>query len=170
MATLFDDSGNAYTDEMGYAAESNAYIARKFTPTTAGWLTTVSVWLKAKAEPYDPSIHMQIRNDDDPYPSDDVIETSSTIVDHITADFIKYDFTFTGTNHLDLATPYWIVLYRTDSDTQRTVYIDGRPGGTPGRYDHDGLQPWSYFSGTLDITVLGNIASPGAHAFGVMII
>lgn len=158
-----------YTAALERPGSYPTYAARKFIPTTAGNVESVTVNLKANLATSALAVRLEVRDDDAGEPSDDVLELSSTVLTTLTGANVAHAFDFSGDTALALLTAYWVVMYRTDAQYKSVTVVSDRLGDSLGRNDVNGQQPWTALDRNMDIKVEGVLAGGGPRSWGVII-
>jgi len=169
MTILFEDTGNGFSTFVNPSPMGACYVARVFQPSTAGLVTKITVEIYGYNDTKTYGVKMQLREEVGGSPSDDIAETSSTTLTYIADGWANYEFTFAGTLNLSDEDDYWAVIYRTDSNGTNILIRTDNPGGSVGKYDDEGVFPWSAFVHTLDVKVEGELAGGVTRSFGVII-
>lgn len=165
---IFQTDAHDYFVQIRRKGGTYCYFARKFSPEFAAYLTSATVWLTGFGQNPAVITRMQLRSDDNGQPSNDIIETSPTLVTRVAPDWTPYVFNFIEVTLLDPDKSYWMTAYRTD---RLMTYIYCRAEQTiptPGCVDVDGLQPWFFIKRDMDLLVKGTRA-PGPPPYDLEI-
>lgn len=153
---------------LSWKDTSYCYIACSLSLESAAYLTSITIWTYREYGELPVTARMQIRADDDGQPSNSVIELSPTIVTRVGSPRISHKFDFPEMTLLDPDTPYWFVLYRTDS-TEYHVFCDCEyPSETPSWHSSHGLQPWNPTTIYLT-TLIEGTRPPDLHPYDLEI-
>jgi len=166
--TIFETEAHIYWVEIRRSGGTYCRFARKFSPEFPAYLTSATVWLTGFGQNPEVIARMQLRADDNGQPSDDIIETSPTLVTTVAPDWTSYTFNFIENTLLDPDTPYWMVVYRTDS---LMTYIYCRAEQTlnrPGCVWAPWVTEWFFIKRNMDILIKGTRA-PGPPPYDLEI-
>lgn len=152
--TLFEANAGSNIYTIGNGGGVNGYVARKFDPTTSGDLKNVYVEFYGSGT-Y--SLYAELRADNAGEPDDSILGTSAEVTSIPTSGKSYTVFTFATAISISSGTDYWVVIYNLGA-SEGTFY-GSAPGGTPGRYDLNGQDPWSSYAGEMNVKITAGVAA-----------